>query len=189
MCIRDSYGTATETKCSLSVGDQEVILSNDQLRAAGLKNWPDTVLGVWRDGDTYHFIGASPQDNGNLQYSALTNGTLDNPIADSTELTIPIRGVKDTFGYIGGGPVYRDPQSGTLILFYDTEKYRPDGSGVHNTTGMAKSTDNGKTWTDLGAVSYTHLRAHETVLDLVCRLLPDKKNTHPHLLIALFTPQ
>ena len=27
------------------------------------------------------------------------------------------------------------------------------------------------------AVSYTHLRAHETVLDLVCRLLPEKK-TH-----------
>ena len=28
------------------------------------------------------------------------------------------------------------------------------------------------------AVSYTHLRAHETVLDLVCRLLLDKKQTH-----------
>ena len=27
----------------------------------------------------------------------------------------------------------------------------------------------------LGAVSYTHLRAHETVLDLVCRLLLEKK--------------
>ena len=26
------------------------------------------------------------------------------------------------------------------------------------------------------AVSYTHLRAHETVLDLVCRLLLDKKH-------------
>ena len=26
-----------------------------------------------------------------------------------------------------------------------------------------------------GSVSYTHLRAHETVLDLVCRLLLDKK--------------
>ena len=25
-------------------------------------------------------------------------------------------------------------------------------------------------------VSYTHLRAHETVLDLVCRLLLDKKH-------------
>ena len=29
-----------------------------------------------------------------------------------------------------------------------------------------------------GAVSYTHLRAHETVLDLVCRLLLDKKKKH-----------
>ena len=30
----------------------------------------------------------------------------------------------------------------------------------------------------LKAVSYTHLRAHETVLDLVCRLLLEKKKTH-----------
>mgnify|MGYP003381549970 CR=1 FL=1 len=28
------------------------------------------------------------------------------------------------------------------------------------------------------AVSYTHLRAHETVLDLVCRLLLEKKTDH-----------
>ena len=28
-------------------------------------------------------------------------------------------------------------------------------------------------------VSYTHLRAHETVLELVCRLLLEKKNTRP----------
>ena len=27
----------------------------------------------------------------------------------------------------------------------------------------------------INAVSYTHLRAHETVLDLVCRLLLEKK--------------
>ena len=30
------------------------------------------------------------------------------------------------------------------------------------------------------AVSYTHLRAHETVLDLVCRLLLEKKNKTQH---------
>ena len=29
----------------------------------------------------------------------------------------------------------------------------------------------------LDPVSYTHLRAHETVLDLVCRLLLEKKKT------------
>ena len=35
-------------------------------------------------------------------------------------------------------------------------------------------------------VSYTHLRAHETVLDLVCRLLLEKKkNPHHHVPITL----
>ena len=32
-----------------------------------------------------------------------------------------------------------------------------------------------KTWDYIITVSYTHLRAHETVLDLVCRLLLEKK--------------
>ena len=32
----------------------------------------------------------------------------------------------------------------------------------------------------LDPVSYTHLRAHETVLDLVCRLLLEKKKTQYH---------
>ena len=32
---------------------------------------------------------------------------------------------------------------------------------------------------DTAPVSYTHLRAHETVLDLVCRLLLEKKNSRP----------
>ena len=36
-------------------------------------------------------------------------------------------------------------------------------------------------WGGLGAVSYTHLRAHETVLDLVCRLLLEKKKQKQHL--------
>ena len=31
---------------------------------------------------------------------------------------------------------------------------------------------------DVTPVSYTHLRAHETVLDLVCRLLLEKKNNN-----------
>ena len=37
--------------------------------------------------------------------------------------------------------------------------------------------------TNVEPVSYTHLRAHETVLDLVCRLLLDKKQQIllPHL--------
>ena len=37
---------------------------------------------------------------------------------------------------------------------------------------------NGVQQRDVTAVSYTHLRAHETVLDLVCRLLLEKKKHH-----------
>ena len=37
---------------------------------------------------------------------------------------------------------------------------------------VAMTEDGGET------VSYTHLRAHETVLDLVCRLLLEKKKKH-----------
>ena len=37
----------------------------------------------------------------------------------------------------------------------------------------------------VAAVSYTHLRAHETVLDLVCRLLLEKKNKHKfHIILS-----
>ena len=35
------------------------------------------------------------------------------------------------------------------------------------------------------AVSYTHLRAHETVLDLVCRLLLEKKKTLPQHTVTI----
>ena len=40
----------------------------------------------------------------------------------------------------------------------------------------------------LNPVSYTHLRAHETVLDLVCRLLLEKKKHYQNQLCLLLTP-
>ena len=43
------------------------------------------------------------------------------------------------------------------------------GMGAHHVTPEVSRA--------LAAVSYTHLRAHETVLDLVCRLLLEKKTT------------
>jgi hypothetical protein len=52
--------------------------------------------------------------------------------------------------------VYRDEKTGMLLMFYHIETY-PSGiphnnDQVHNTIGMAKSLDNGKSWTDLGEI-------------------------------------
>ena len=41
---------------------------------------------------------------------------------------------------------------------------------------------------DIDAVSYTHLRAHETVLDLVCRLLLEKKKNN-NLQLSIYHEQ
>ena len=48
-----------------------------------------------------------------------------------------------------------------------------DGRGQHDAA------------TGIGSVSYTHLRAHETVLDLVCRLLLEKKKKRKKTRIQL----
>ena len=51
-----------------------------------------------------------------------------------------------------------------------------DGFAVHPNGVMAKCPSKYEAQVDTkGPVSYTHLRAHETVLDLVCRLLLEKK--------------
>eukprot|EP00656_Telonema_subtile_P035855 TRINITY_DN39811_c0_g1_i1.p1 TRINITY_DN39811_c0_g1~~TRINITY_DN39811_c0_g1_i1.p1 ORF type:complete len:187 (-),score=42.40 TRINITY_DN39811_c0_g1_i1:6-566(-) len=57
-------------------------------------------------------------------------------------------------------------------------KLHPGSSSVLNGTALQPCTDQQTCSADDGcvcAVSYTHLRAHETVLDLVCRLLLEKK--------------
>ena len=58
--------------------------------------------------------------------------------------------------------------------------YTTDASGLASTRGKeAAKPDDHVILPELISkepVSYTHLRAHETVLDLVCRLLLEKKN-------------
>ena len=69
------------------------------------------------------------------------------------------------------------------IIIPDTAKEKPQRGKVI-AIGTGRVADDGKV-TPLSvkvgdsilSVSYTHLRAHETVLDLVCRLLLEKK-TH-----------
>ena len=68
-----------------------------------------------------------------------------------------------------------DPtNNGCIGKNYTVEKYFAYPNNNIDAGELWISIDNNKTQT-IEAVSYTHLRAHETVLDLVCRLLLEKK--------------
>ena len=65
--------------------------------------------------------------------------------------------IRDRDGRVVSTDTVKAPATGDLV--HVRLRVPPLQAGVHR----------------LGAVSYTHLRAHETVLDLVCRLLLEKK--------------
>ena len=67
--------------------------------------------------------------------------------------------------------------SGQVEFFDDRVTMIQVNSEVELPNGVTFDTG----WDNPTAVSYTHLRAHETVLDLVCRLLLEKKKTSTSL--------
>ena len=133
--------------------------------------WSDTQLGVvrTRDGSGYLFFGS---DGGchlncsgkNSRGGSITvsTGTLDHPLGEPlgdpntpvSEFLLPnSANLPDYMDYVGGGPVYRvpdgEPGAGNLLIVYHAE--RP-ASPFWSWLGLAKSSDEGATWQDLGLI-------------------------------------
>eukprot|EP00831_Metopus_contortus_P042440 TRINITY_DN33628_c0_g1_i1.p4 TRINITY_DN33628_c0_g1~~TRINITY_DN33628_c0_g1_i1.p4 ORF type:complete len:112 (-),score=17.91 TRINITY_DN33628_c0_g1_i1:21-356(-) len=69
-----------------------------------------------------------------------------------------------------------------LEIYYNNENGHMYADGTQN--GVDYKDTKGKFWKNyqkIEAVSYTHLRAHETSLHLVCRLLLEKKKQHRNI--------
>jgi hypothetical protein len=133
--------------------------------------WSDTSLGVVRalDGPGYLFFGSDggchENCNGKKQrWGSVTvsHGTLDHPLGlplddpnpPPYEFTFPnTKDITPSIDYAGGGPVYRvpngEPGAGSLLLVYHTEQ---PANPFYSRTGIAKSTDEGITWQDLGTI-------------------------------------
>lgn len=130
------------------VGPQETVVSKAQREAVGLRTWPDGSLGVLgrSDGKLVFFAA-------NYGRITKTVGTLDDPLADSIQPGLKLRHPKRVYNYAAGGPTYRDPASGALLLFYHGELW-PEGdfTRYYSVIGMAKSADGGTSWTDLGEI-------------------------------------
>lgn len=101
----------------VSVGPATEVVSNQARLAAGLSLWPDTALGVLTDGTGYRFLAAGEPDSTPPYPTRVvtTGGTLDNPIAGGVRAARFVVGGPAGYDYLSGGPVYRDPGSGTVL--------------------------------------------------------------------------
>lgn len=140
------YRPAAEARCELQVGEQEVVLTREQLEARGLHYWPDGVMGVFMEEGKAVFVA------GNSEITARAVGSLDNPIAESVIPRAPIRDMQNHYPYASGGPLYRH-ESGMLLMIYHAEReVSADPHWFGSELGMARSLDGGATWLDLGII-------------------------------------
>jgi hypothetical protein len=135
--------------------------------------WPDTPMGIIKTATGYEFFGSDGGQHlrqmwqghwvGNNKWGSVvtTVGTLDDPLGsgDPQDVTVspnPDAGVNanyPSYGYMGGGPVYQVPAgmpgAGNLLATYHAEL---PVDALYAALGLAASSDNGLTWTDLGEI-------------------------------------
>jgi len=133
--------------------------------------WPDTPMGVIKTDSGYEFFASdggahykqtwNGHSVGNNKSGSVvtTSGTLDNPLGTDAPQDVTISPNPDpavnpnylSYGYIGGGPVYKVPAgmtgAGKLLLVYHAEF---PNDALYAALGLAASSDNGLHWTDLG---------------------------------------
>jgi hypothetical protein len=139
------------------IGSTDVELIYDQETRATLDGkdtffWPDGNMGfIPLGGDQYRFLAA------NSVVAARTVGTFDDPGAVVEEDALQIQGASSEFAYVAGGPLYRDPGSDLVLMFYHAERHL-DGIGLlfHAAIGLAASHDQGQTFTNLGIILETN---------------------------------
>jgi hypothetical protein len=135
--------------------------------------WPDTPLGVIKTSGGYEFFGSDGGSHsrqkwqghwvGNNKSGSIvtTAGTLDNPLGAGNPQDVSVSSNPDAaanpnyppYGYMGGGPVFQVPAgmmgAGNLLATYHAEL---PNDALYAALGLAASTDNGLTWTDLGEI-------------------------------------
>jgi len=124
----------------------------DQSRRARLGGrdttyWPDGNIGFIPVGDKFRLFAA------NGDRTAIMLGSFDDPGATVEATRLTVEGSNPEFAYLAGGPIYRDPESGMLLMFYHAERhFEKNGAIFHASLGLAASHDEGKTFQDLGII-------------------------------------
>jgi hypothetical protein len=145
---------------SFTIGPRTSIISAATLAGLGNWFWQDSGIGILNNGDGTYAFFASIGGSGETGAPGKVVGTMSNPLSVSS-LKTTISGALNApddnapFVYQGGGPVYKDPASGMLLLFSHQERqFNPSfgGTQFYAWLGILKSTDGGNSWIDCGAI-------------------------------------
>jgi len=146
---KTAAGQGTQQNSIASVGPAEPILVSERKPYS----WPDGTMGLLRetDGKSYRFFAAS------AGFPLMTRGSLDDPIRDEMH-ELKVEGVPARYQYFAGGPIYKSDRRELLLMFYHAEIYTapPGYLPFYSELGLARSTDGGMTWKDLGLVMTPH---------------------------------
>ena len=150
--------------------------------------WPDTPISAIKINGAYEFFASDGGLHtrqtwqgghyGNNKYGSITRtlGTLDNPLGTAPPIDVTINPNPDaevnpfyaSYDYMGGGPVYPipagQPGAGNLLMIYHAEIPTITTQSFYSVLGLAASTDNGMSWTDLGEIIRTN-QAYRKDLD------------------------
>jgi hypothetical protein len=136
------------TRIRFEVGPAEVVATADQRRAAGLHHWVDGTLGIDRT-----VAGAPLVIAPNGPHLARHRLGPDGLVAGLEVAEQEILGLADGIDHASGGPLHRDPETGTLLLVYHGERFaNGDPADYWSFLGLAASHDDGRTFHDLGPI-------------------------------------
>ncbi|GAA1953851.1 hypothetical protein [Amycolatopsis minnesotensis] len=157
--VPSATATAAAPVCGgVSVGPEQVVVPDATRDSLGLDGWSDTALGVLRDGPgNYTFLGVAafrgtPQ---HPQSIAVTKGNLDNPVAGGVAHVGSVENWPGDARWAGGGPVYRDPQSGTVLQTLHIERHfdlQDPAKGYYSELHLGRFDPATGVTTDLGPV-------------------------------------
>ena len=132
------------------VGEREVVATKEQRDALGLKWFIDGNGGVLARGDEVRLYGANGRE------PVRVTGTRRNPVQRSDRVSIATDNKE--FQYLAGGPLFRDPKSGRIFLFYHAEIHRGTYKNFYSVLGLSMQTDEqGLIFKDLGSIFTANL--------------------------------
>ena len=158
---------------------------------SGAPSVPTGLMAVSKSASVVSLKWSSTSDTGVVTYKISWKSAVDSGATTATSTTADATNLK-AGEYVFSVVAVRNgiSSSAASIMWAGATRYSNDAGSTGETIKIyefSSSKGSAITLDPSKPVSYTHLRAHETVLDLVCRLLLEKKKRTTTYLVIHFS--